>query len=252
MPIISRDRGNGYGKRRSAQVHTILKIEARNIMTQNRPARLLALLMFFAVLALGFQSGTAQTKKKKITYYSIKTGTVFRVRLEDDLSSKTARVGDTFRTTTVDPVYSGGGVLLVPAGSTIFGRVSAVRPAAKNGEPGTIDVGFTSLTLPNKRKAAISGTLTSLDADETTSDEEGTASAKKTSKRNIKFIGGGAAGGAIIGGLAGGGTGAAIGAGVGAVGGIVAKRLSKGDEAKVKAGTEFGVHLDRGISLPRY
>ncbi len=53
-------------------------------------------------------------------------------------------------------------------------------------------------------------------------------------------------------GNAGGGKGAAIGAGVGAVGGLIAKKMSKGPDAEVKSGTEFGVILNKGISLPRY
>ncbi len=85
----------------------------------------------------------------------------------------------------------------------------------------------------------------------TSSDNEGTASAKQTSNRNAKFIGGGA-GGAVIGALAGGGKGAAIGAGVGAGVGFLAKKLMKGKEAEVKSGTEFGVILNRPISLPAY
>lgn len=80
----------------------------------------------------------------------------------------------------------------------------------------------------------------------------GTASAKKTSHRNVKFIGGGAGGGALIGALAGGGKGAAIGAGIGAGVGFITKKLKKGDEAKVEQGTEFGVILNRPISLPAY
>ena len=82
--------------------------------------------------------------------------------------------------------------------------------------------------------------------------DEGTVSAKKTSNRHLKFIGGGAAGGAVIGGIAGGGGGALIGAGVGAVGGLVGKNFSKGKEAEVKSGLEFGVYLGKAISLPKY
>ena len=44
----------------------------------------------------------------------------------------------------------------------------------------------------------------------------------------------------------------AIGAGVGAVGGLIGKNVSKGKEAEVKSGTEFGVYLGKAISLPKY
>ena len=212
----------------------------------------LTILFILAVGGLGFQIAEAQTKKKKVKYYTIPAGQTLRVRLEDSISSKTAQVGNTFHTTTIDPVYSSGGIELIPAGSTVIGHVTAVKKAAKNGKTGSIDVNFTSVVLPNKHRVAISGFLTSLDEDGTKSDNEGTVSATKTKRRNLKFIGGGAGGGAIIGGIAGGGVGAAVGAGVGAVGGLITKKLVKGDEAEVKQGTQFGVYLGRSISLPRY
>ena len=194
----------------------------------------------------------AQTKKKKVTYYALNAGTVFRARLDRELSSKTAHAGMSFSSTLVDPVYSSGGVQLIPAGSALHGKVTHVTRAAKNGQPGMIDVDFVSITMPNKRTVAINGTLAAPEGTGEKRDNEGTVSANKTSNRHLKFIGGGAAGGAVIGGIAGGGGGALIGAGVGAVGGLLGKNLSKGKEVEVKAGTEYGVYLNRKISLPRY
>ncbi len=206
------------------------------------------------VSGLGCQKAIAQKPKPKpkVVYYSLKTGTTIRVRLENDVNSKSARVGDPIRTTTVDPIYSSGGVLLIPGGSTIQGSVNSVTRAAKNGKPGSFGANFTSVTLPNRRRVAILGMPVPLAEGKNNLDNEGTVSAKKTSKRHLKFIGGGAAGGAIIGGLAGGGTGAAIGAGVGAAGGLIGKNLSKGKDAEVKSGTEFSVYLSKGIALPKY
>jgi len=205
----------------------------------------ISLVVVFATL------GVAQTKKSRIKYYRVNANDTFHVRLNDSLKSSESRVGDTFTTTTVDPVYSSNGIELIPSGSTIMGRVTAVQKAKKDGNPGSLTVSFYNLRLPNGRSAAISGSLTDLEG-KTSSDNEGTATAKKTSKRNLKFIGGGAGGGALIGAIAGGGKGLAIGAGVGAGVGFIAKKLRKGDEAEVKSGTEFGVILNRAISLPAY
>ena len=198
-------------------------------------------------------AAVAQTKKKKtIKYYQISANRTFHVRIGSSLKSDESRVGDTFTTTVVDPVYSTNGVELVPSGSTISGRVTAVQKARKDGNPGSLSVSFYHLHLPNGRSAAMSGSLTDLESGKTSSDNEGTATAKKTSRRNLKFIGGGAGGGALIGALAGGGKGAAIGAGVGAGVGFITKKLRKGSEAEVKSGTEFGVILNRPISLPAF
>lgn len=218
----------------------------------SRQLRFLISVLLLVGLTCGSAVVAQKKKKPRIKYYQISANQTFHVRLGQTLNSGKARVGDTFTTTVVDPVYSTNGIELVPAGSVISGRVTAVEKARKDGNPGTLSVAFYNLKLPNNRAAAMSGSLTDLSSGNTSSDNEGTASAKKTSHRNVKFIGGGAGGGALIGALAGGGKGAAIGAGIGAGVGFIAKKLKKGDEAKVEQGTEFGVILNRAISLPAY
>jgi hypothetical protein len=203
-------------------------------------------------LALGTVNLTAQTRKRRPVYYSVAANSVMRVRLDTELDSEHARIGDTFSSTLVDPVYSKNGVLLAPQGSKINGRVTNVRRAQKNGEPATMDVQFVSLRLPNGVHTAINGSLAEQEGSSASSDNEGTITAKRTSHRKVKFIGGGAAGGAVIGAIAGGGKGALIGAGVGAVAGIIGGRVKKGHEVKVKSGTEFGVILNRAFSLRAY
>jgi hypothetical protein len=54
----------------------------------------------------------------------------------------------------------------------------------------------------------------------------------------------------LIGAISGGGRGAGVGAGVGAGLGVAGALFSKGEEAVVKRDTEFGVILNRGVSLP--
>ena len=96
----------------------------------------------------------------------------------------------------------------------------------------------------------INGSLTTLQADDVNSDNEGTVKGTSNRKRDAVFIGGGAAGGAIIGGIAGGGKGALIGGILGGALGTGARVLEKEKEAEVKSGTEFGVILNRSVSLP--
>ena len=193
-----------------------------------------------------------QAKKKQIPYYSIYANQVLHVRLNQELNSEKARIGDRFSATIVDPVYSKNGLLLIPQASSVKGQITNVQRAQKNGKPASLDVVFTSVSLPNGYHRAINGSLTDLESSTGTSDNEGQVVAHKTSHRKAKFIGGGAAGGAVIGAIAGGGKGLAIGAGVGALAGAVTGRVKKGHEVKVKSGTEFGVVLNRTVSFPAY
>ena len=218
-----------------------------------KKTRALTVLLVLLLATSVFVVAQTSTKKKKIPYYSVPVGHTLHVRLNQGLASETAHIGDVFTSTLVDPVYSKNGVLLAPEGSIVTGKVTNVIRAQKNGKPAAMDVQFTSLKLPNGRIKYINGSLTELESSSgSTSDDEGTIRAKKTSHRRAKFIGGGAAGGAVIGAIAGGGKGFLIGAGIGALTGGITGRVKKGSEVKVPSGTEFGVLLNLAFSLPKY
>lgn len=184
--------------------------------------------------------------------FTVDSGTIIRARMNSTISSKSASVGNTFTSTVTEPVYSNSGVVVIPTGSTLTGRISSVRKARKGGEPGQIDVAFVSLRLPNGRVRSINGSLTDLESGKTKSDNEGSATGGKMKNRKIIFIGGGAAGGAVLGAMVGGGKATAIGAILGAGAGFLGERLLKGNEAEVKSGTEFNVFLNQSIAMPRF
>jgi hypothetical protein len=181
--------------------------------------------------------------------YTVPANTVMRARINEQLSSKNARVGDRFSANVTEPVYASGGTEVIPVGSKVWGRVSSVTRAQRR-KPGSISVSFYQVQLPSGRTAAINGSLSSLQADDVNADNEGSVEGRKNDKRNAVFIGGGAAGGALIGAIAGGGKGAAIGAILGGALGTGARVYEKEQEADVKSGTEFGVMLNRSVSLP--
>jgi hypothetical protein len=182
-------------------------------------------------------------------YYNVNSGQIIRVRIKQTITSETARVGDQFSTTVVDPVYASG-VEVVPSGSEITGRVVTVDRASRKSKAGTIGVHFVSLRLPTGIARVVNGDLTDVTADNVTADNEGEVSGRSALKRNVVFIGGGAAAGALIGAIASGGKGAGIGAIVGGGLGAAGAVFSKGNEAVVKSGTEFGVVLNQTLSLP--
>lgn len=190
-----------------------------------------------------------KTVAPAVVYYNVNAGQILRVRLNENISSETARVGDQFTSTVVDPVYAGG-IEVIPAGSVVTGRITNVTRASRQGKAGTLGVHFVSLRLPTGIARVMNGDLTDLTASNVRADNEGDVSGRSATKRNVVFIGGGAATGALIGAIAGGGKGAGIGAIVGGGLGAAGALLSKGYEAEVKSGTEFGVVLNQTLSLP--
>ena len=116
-----------------------------------------------AIFAMVFVFGTIESFAQR-NLYTVESGTIIRVRMNETLSSKEARVGDTFTTNVTEPVYSNNGVVVIPTGSTVVGRVDCVTKAKKGGDPGTIDVSFTQVKLPNGTNRVINGSLTNLDS----------------------------------------------------------------------------------------
>jgi hypothetical protein len=213
---------------------------------------LFVLLILIAGTVFDVSGQTKRRRRKpapKIPIYTVPTDTVIRVRLNESLNSGTARIGDRFSANVVEPVYAGTGIEVIPVGSKVWGRVTAANRAQRR-KPGNITVAFNSVVLPNGKSYTINGSLTTLQADDVNADNEGTVKGTSNKKRDAVFIGGGVAGGAIIGGIAGGGKGAAIGGILGGVLGTGARVFEKEKEAEVKSGTEFGVILNRSVSLP--
>ncbi len=236
-------------------------------LIMNRIFNIKNLAAFFALLlVIGSADAFAQKRKPilkrrpvvrkvvkpAIPVYSVTSGTILRAKMNQTLSSKTAAVGDTFTARITETVYSSSGVVVIPEGSTITGRVDSVKAAKKGGNVGEIDVKFTSIRLPNGKVRSINGSLTDLDSKSAKSDNEGMAAGDKTKYRKVIFIGGGGVGGAVLGGAVGGGKGALIGGIIGGIGGLIAETQTKGEQATVKSGTEFGVYLNQTISLPRF
>ena len=230
-------------------------------MNSKLVVRILTFLVLLTLIAGAVLDASGQTRRRRgrrratrvvtpaVQYYTVAANTIIRARINEELNSGEARVGDRFTSNVVEPVYAGNGIEVVPVGSRIGGRVTQVNRAKKR-SPGNITVAFDSLRLPNGRTSVINGSLTTLQADDVNADNEGTVKGTSNRKRDAVFIGGGAAGGAIIGGIAGGGKGALIGGILGGALGTGARVLEKEKEAEVKSGTEFGVILNRSVSLP--
>jgi peptidoglycan hydrolase-like protein with peptidoglycan-binding domain len=190
----------------------------------------LAGLVMGLILPIGVTPAQAQQR------FLLPEGTVFTVRTETALGSRTSRQGETFRTTVTDSVRVEG-FTVIPEGSTIVGTVTLVRPASQN-ESGVLGVEFTRLDLRGGGSVAIDGKLTSTDpAERRQIEAQGDA--------RVVFVGGRQGPGAAVGSI-GRGTGDDPVAGIlGAIGAL----LSEGADVTVAAGTPLAVQLERGLAL---
>ena len=176
---------------------------------------------------------------------SIPAETVVPVTLDQAISSENAYVGQTFTATVVS---DRPGDSEFPQGTKLQGRVTAVQ--RKNGsEPGVLELGFNSATLPDNSRVNLNGALISLDNDAVkTVNGRVVASGQRDNNDTLKVVGIGAGAGYVIGRLLKkNGTVAAL---LGAAGGYLYDK-SKGDkasEARLAAGSKFGVRLKNGVS----
>jgi hypothetical protein len=194
-----------------------------------QPAFLLALI--FVNLAF---SPSARGQVDSI--YRLPAGTRIRLRLDADISSRFSSVNDTFVAFVTRPVTLRG-VVVLPVGTEIEGRVTEVGHSGVAGQDGVLGLAFETLKLGEATRR-IDGII----AD---------ASRPRTSRRyEIASILGGIAGGAIIGGLTRGKAGAAIGAAIGAGAGTGVALIRKGKEARLRKDEEFEIELRREVVLP--
>jgi OmpA family protein len=173
-------------------------------------------------------------------------GSVLKVRLDNGLSSDKNQTGDPF-TATITSDNSGYNL---PAGTRVEGVVSQVQQASSN-QPGTLDVRFNDLRLPDGETYRIAGAPISLDSKSVQQTSSGQLVARPEHRNDrTKFIAYGAGAGLLIGSLLGSNVkGGLAGAAAGYLYGQFHKNKSNGHEVVLKPGTEFGVRLDQRVAL---
>ena len=179
---------------------------------------------------------------------AIESGTVIPVKLEDELSSQTARTGDRFWMSMRD--VSGTAYAGLPDGTRIEGVVTGAH-AKEGNNPGVLELNFKRIVLPDGRTAQINGSLIGLDSTSVVKSSDGVYTARRGKKDDrIVFAGYGAGAGLLVGLL----TkkpleGAVLGGVLGYLFGEVQRNNQRPADVVLTRGTEFGVRLDSDLVI---
>lgn len=175
---------------------------------------------------------------------SVPEGAVVPIRIDQQISSATARVGDQV-SATIDSQRMGDSEF--PAGTRILGTVIEARPR-QGDNPGTLDFDFRTAQLPTGERIPLRGQLISLD-DKGVQTQNGRLIAKKGSSGNdrAKIIGIGAVAGFAIGRLV--KKDGILPSVLGALGGYLYSQKNKDQarEAVLPQNTRIGLRLDDSV-----
>ncbi|MGZ4813535.1 MAG: hypothetical protein ACXVZI_12265 [Terriglobales bacterium] len=156
------------------------------------------------------------------------------VRMGNSISSKTANPGDTFTGSLARAVVVDG-VVAIPAGAGVSGRVVNAKSPGKFKGEGVLSITLTAVNVGGGPVAIKTSTYTRV--------------VKGKGKRTAKMVGGGAGAGLLIGGLAGGGKGALIGGLVGAGAGTAGAGLTGNKELEIPAESAVTFRLAHAITV---
>jgi outer membrane protein with glycine zipper len=167
-------------------------------------------------------------------------GTHFDMAAGDTISSRTAKVGDSFSARVVEDVRSASGQVVIPGGSVVNGTITDVKPAPDPATPGTLTLAVSSVTVRGTNYPLEA----SIDSLETIHKGRG------ISTRDAAKVGVGAAAGAILGRVIGGNKKGTIIGGVvgGAVGAGVAAN-TKDSDIVLPAGAHILITLTKALTV---
>lgn len=181
---------------------------------------------------------------------SIPAGAQVLVTLQHAITTKSAKVGDPVYAITSFP-YVQNEQMLIPAGTYVQGRISAIRRPGRVKGRAELLFHFTTLIYPNGYTVMLPGAVDNVPGMEhsTMKDEEGTIRQDGQKAHDAGTIAETAATGGLIGAAAGAGKGAAIGGAGGAVVGTVIALLSRGNDLRLESGTSIQMVIQRPIDL---
>jgi type IV secretion system protein VirB10 len=179
----------------------------------------------------------------------VPSGTRFAVVLENGISTRGAKPGDSLYFRTAFPITQNNRIV-VPVGSYLRGElVESKRPGRIKGR-GEFRMRLNTLILPNGYTVDLNAAPRSADSGgKETMDSEGKVTGPGGKGKDVETVATTTVTGAGIGAIAGGAKGAGIGAGIGGLAGLGAILLTRGPEAELPRGSTLDVVLEHDLIL---
>ncbi|MFN2502439.1 MAG: hypothetical protein ABR530_10565 [Pyrinomonadaceae bacterium] len=168
--------------------------------------------------------------------YRLPAGTRITVTMDVELSSEVASANDTFIATVTKPVQRAG-VVVLPKGTVVQGRVKNASRGAGGGRSGHLDVIFETLKTRQGDRDIDGAMITTV---------------KASSSQTFKLLSilGGIAAGAAAGAASDSSSGPLIGAAIGGAAGTSVALLRRGNDVKIAKDLEFEIELRKEVILP--
>ena len=167
-------------------------------------------------------------------------GARFDVAASDTITSRTAKVNDPFTARVMTDVKNAAGEVVIPAGSTVNGKITDVKPAPNPKTPGTLTLSVTSVTVRGNTypiNAAIDSVAT-------------TRRGRGVTSGDAAKVGAGAVAGAVLGRVIGGNKkGTIIGGVVGGIAGAGVATQTKDADIVLPAGAKIVVRLMEELAV---
>ena len=191
-------------------------------------------------------SAPSRVPGQKLT---VPSGTRLAVVLENGISTRSAKAGDSLYFHTAFPITQNNHIV-IPVGSYLRGSLlESKRPGRIKGR-GEFRLRLESLILPNGYTVDLLAAPRSADTGgKETTDSEGKVTGSGGKGKDVGTVATTTATGAGIGAIAGGGKGAGIGAGIGGLIGLGAILFTRGPEAELPRGSTLDIEIERDLTL---
>jgi hypothetical protein len=179
----------------------------------------------------------------------VPAGTRVGVVLENGISTRSAKAGDSLYFRTSFPITQNNRVV-IPVGSYLRGElVESKRPGRVKGR-GEFRMRLNTLILPNGYTVDLNAAPRSADTGgNETMDPEGKVTGPGGKGKDVGTVATTTVTGAGIGAIASGAKGAGIGAGIGGLAGLGAVLLTRGPEAQLPRGSALDIELEHPLAL---